>query len=134
MRKNIQGLLGMEACNPHENFLACLYLLGRIEKLSFFPIEKKVWKKLQLWKEKLFFINLRDRSTYQSCCYNGCFTYIVSVVWIHSSFCKDFQAMMARFWLRGGYYLWNIHWKHWEKWSIPKTNCGIEFKDSKAFN
>ena len=52
-KKFIKDALGVPEIRSYENYLGLPYLIGRRKKASFEYIKERVWKKLQVWEEKL---------------------------------------------------------------------------------
>ena len=56
VQSNIQQLLGVPTIQQYEKYLGLSALVGRAKKQSFIYLKERVWRKLQGWKEKKFFL------------------------------------------------------------------------------
>ena len=60
VRVDIQGILGLERCGPHDKYLGLSSILGRNKRETFRMIRKRLWRKLHLWRSKLFSIGGKE--------------------------------------------------------------------------
>lgn len=92
---NIKELWNVNSLQHHDRYLGLSSFIGKSRTSTFKELKEWVWRKLQGWKEKLFSQAVRE-------------ILIKAVVWVlptytmnyfklPNSFCKELEAMFARF-------------------------------------
>lgn len=114
-----------------KNIWVYLLLWADKKKYIFRGIKKRIWAKLQGWKEKLLLQagwEVLIKAVAQAIP-----NYTMSCFKLTKGFCREFESMFARFWggLRGDER--RVHWACWNRLYISKFRGWMGFKDFEAF-
>ena len=107
-------------------------LVGRAKKKSFIYIKKRVWRKLQGWKEKL--LSQAGREVLIKLVIQAIPTYTMSCFKLPKRLIKELEILIQKFcW---GYSGDNrkVHWVKWGKLCEAKEVGGLGFMEIEKFN
>ena len=100
--------------------------------MSLIFIKKRVWNKLQGWKEKL--LSQAGREVLLKVVVQAISTFVMSCFKLPFGLLKDIEMMIRKFWWGQRGDQRKIHWKNWETLCKPKVLGGMGFKDLEKFN
>ncbi|XP_024024678.1 uncharacterized protein LOC112092512 [Morus notabilis] len=92
---NILTSLGLSNSDSHDIYLGLPAFVGRNKRRLFNNLKERVWKKLQLWKGKLFSVGGREiliKAVAQATS-----TYAMSVFKLPSTLYEELQSLVSRF-------------------------------------
>ena len=96
MKNRIQTILGVPAICQYEKYLGLLALVGRAKKQCFIYIKKRVWKKLQGWKERL--LSQAGKEVLIKSVIQAIPTYTMSCFKLPKGLIKELEIMIRKFW------------------------------------
>ncbi|XP_050259095.1 uncharacterized mitochondrial protein AtMg00310-like [Quercus robur] len=107
-------------------------LVGRAKKQSFIYIKERVWKKLQVWKEKL--LSQAGREVLIKVVIQAIPTYTMSCFKLLKGLIKELEVMIRKFWWEycGGNR--KTHWVKWDRLCEAKEVGAMGFKEIEKFN
>ncbi|XP_021743457.1 uncharacterized protein LOC110709547 [Chenopodium quinoa] len=95
-RKLIVETLGVREVDRHEKYLGLPTLIGRPKKAVFTCLKKRIWKKLQGWKEKL--LSCPGKEILIKAVAQAIPTYMMSIFRILDCLINEIHSILARFW------------------------------------
>lgn len=126
------ALWGGSNIQQFEKYLGLPLIVGRFRKKAFNDIKKKLWKRLQVWKEKLLSqggkeILIKAMALALPMHAMSCFKLPLSLIF-------ELERLMANFWSGQREDKKKIHWVSWHKMCTPKSKDGLGLKDLSSFN
>lgn len=100
--------LGLQDGVSHDMYLGLPSFVGRDMRRIFNGIKERVWKKLQMWKRKLF--SMGGREVLIKVVAQAKSTYAMNVFKVSSMLCYELQSLNARFWWGGSCEDRKVHW------------------------
>lgn len=109
----IQHLLGVLAIRQYDKYLGLPVLVGREKKRSFIYLKKRVWKKLQGWKEKL--LSIAGREVLIKVVIQAIPTYTMSCFKFPKGLIKELEVLIKKFWWGYNDDTRKVHWVSQER-------------------
>jgi hypothetical protein len=116
----------------YEKYLGLPALIGRSRSNSFAAVKGKIWDRMNGWKEK--FLSQAGKEILLKAVVQAIPIYTMSVFLLPKVFCKELNAMMARFWWGHKEKDSRIAWMSWKKMGMAKERGGLGFRDFEMFN
>lgn len=124
--------LGLQDGEYHDMYPGLPSFVGRDKRRIFRTIKKRVRKKLQMWKEKLF--SAGGREVLIKAVVQATSTYAMSVFKVLTTLCDELQSLIGRFWWGRNCVDRRIHWVSRKRLCMAKLEGGMGFRDLSAFN
>ena len=125
-------ILGVKEVVKFESYLGLPTLIGRAKYHTFSYLKDRIWKKLQSWKGLV--LSRVGKEILIKAVAQSIPTYTMSVFQLPRKLCDELNSVCDRFWLGQVGDERKIHWKRWDKLSIPKKEGGMGFRDLRDFN
>uniref|UniRef100_A0A5B7BF13 Reverse transcriptase zinc-binding domain-containing protein n=1 Tax=Davidia involucrata TaxID=16924 RepID=A0A5B7BF13_DAVIN len=132
MRGFLKQILGVTVCSLHNKYLGLPTTIGPSKMQPFKMLRKRVWRKLQGWKEKL--LSKVGREVLIKAVAQAIPTYVMSYFKIPVALCNDINRMVSNFWWGQKDTERRLHWLKWDNLCLPKRDGGVGFRHMEAFN
>ena len=96
LREHIKVALGVSEIKQYEKYLDLPSLVGGNKKASFSYIKESVWKKFQVWKEKL--LSQAGREIVIKVVVQAMPTYTMSCFKLPLGLCTEIEGLIRKFW------------------------------------
>jgi hypothetical protein len=115
-----------------ERYLGLPVSIGKSRKKAFEYIKKKVWLRIQGWREKL--LSKAGKEILVKAVAQAIPTYAMSCFELTKGLCEELNSMIGRWWWSQNDKDNKIHWLAWDKLTLPKSKGGLGFRDLYLFN
>lgn len=95
-------------------------------------LKERVRDKIQSWKNCM--LNQAGKEILIKAVLNAIPTYVMHVFKLPTTWCKEINSLISRFWWGSREGARRIHWKSWEAMTHATTNGGYGFREMQAFN
>ncbi|KAF7810509.1 reverse transcriptase [Senna tora] len=132
VKDDICNTLGIvNTCNPGRYLgLPTLWERSKVVALSF--VKDKMMKKIHSWKQNT--LSQAGREVLIKSVASAVPGFPMGVFKFPKVFCKDLDAVVAKFWWGGKEGEGRIHWQAWSKLTKSKNEGGMGFREFEAFN
>jgi hypothetical protein len=124
--------LGIPRESMNQRYLGLPVHLGASKKKEFEYIKKKIWRRIQGWKEKL--LSKAGKEILIKAIAQAIPSYAMSCFDLTKALCEEISAMICRYWWDQQEGKNKCHWLSWEKLSRNKRARGLGFRDLHIFN
>ncbi|KAF5443558.1 hypothetical protein F2P56_036105, partial [Juglans regia] len=131
-QRELLSLWGVRTFQQYDKYLGLPNLVGRSKSLAFVDIKRRVWNKLQSWKEKL--LSQGGREILIKAVALSIPSYAMSCFQLPLSLCRELEGMMSRFWWGQRGHEQKMHWLSWRHLCESKFRGGMGFKSLHNFN
>ncbi|KAF7832358.1 uncharacterized protein G2W53_014691 [Senna tora] len=131
-REDLMRILNIRTVAFNEKYLGLPTMVGRSKFNSFKSIIDRVWKRLQVRKERL--LTKAGKEVLIKAVAQLIPTYSMSCFLMPQNLCHKLNMLMAKFWWGDNSDNSKIHWISWSGLSDPKSCGGMGFKDLRDFN
>ena len=130
-RQQMLQFLGVKEVERFDSYLGLPTLIGRAKYYTFSYLKDRIWKKLQGWKGLV--LSRVGKEILIKAVAQSIPTYTMSVFQLPMKLCDELNSMCARFWWGQVGDERKIHWKRWDKLSIPKEGGWYGFSGLERF-
>ena len=123
-QETIKFSLNVLATQNYEKYLGLPSFIGREKKACFTNVKKRIWARMQGWKEKL--LSQAGKEVMINVVIQSIPTYSLSVFELLVSLCKEIETMIQQFWWGQGDSK-KIHCVKWSSLCSLKSVGGMGF-------
>lgn len=105
--------------------------MGKVEEALNY-LKERVRDKIQSWRNRL--LNHAGKEVFIKAFLNAIPNYVMHIFKLPSTWCKEINALIARFWWESREGTRKIHWKNWGTMTTSKTDGGYGFREMQSFN
>lgn len=124
--------MGLQKETWNEKYLGMPVFVGHSKNKAFAYIKDRVWKRIQGWMEKM--LSKAGKEILIKVCAQAILTYTMSVFNLTKGLCEQMTTMICRYFWAQQDHDKKIHWLSAEKFTLPKKDGGLDYKDLHTFN
>ncbi|GMI81993.1 hypothetical protein HRI_001868600 [Hibiscus trionum] len=131
-REDVCRILRVSNLICPEKYLGLPMVVGRNRKKAFMAIRDRVVASIIAWSPRS--LSQGGKEVYIKAILQSIPTYTMSCFLLPKTFCRELEAIMARFWWQHNKDQRGIHWCLWSDLCHLKENGGLGFRDMAKFN
>ncbi|XP_058776514.1 uncharacterized protein LOC131650817 [Vicia villosa] len=131
-QKDLANIMGVHHVLGTGTYLGLPSLIGRSKKVIFGYVKDKIWKKINSWRGRP--VSKAGKEVMIKSVLQSIPSYVMSLFVLPDGIIQDIEIMLNAFWWGGSSNQSCIKWMAWDKFTGPKNEGGLGFRDLKSFN
>ncbi|GMI83381.1 hypothetical protein HRI_002007400 [Hibiscus trionum] len=131
-KADVQHILGVSLTTNLEKYLGLPAIIGRCKKAAFSNLKDRFNFYTEGWSSK--FLSAGGKEVFIKSVLQSIPMYAMSCFLLPKSFCRELEAIAAKFWWQKSKEKRGIHWCDWSFLRKLKDSGGMGFRDLRKFN